>query len=84
MTDAIRGNLLEYCGYHTQLLEFIDFEHTPKNILIRAVKNPNKSKAARQKALDEVKKVISEYHITPTLYQLLGSRQISEHELPTT
>lgn len=36
------------------------------------MKNPNKSKAARQKALDEVKKVISEYHVTPTLYQLLG------------
>lgn len=39
MTDAIRANVLEYCGYHTQLLEFIDIAHSPKNILIRAVKN---------------------------------------------
>ncbi|WP_256761225.1 SAM-dependent methyltransferase [Cohnella sp. WQ 127256] len=39
VTDAIRANLLELAGYRTQLLEFIDLEHTPKNILIRAVKS---------------------------------------------
>lgn len=71
MTDAIRANLLEYSGYNTQLLEFIDFEHTPKNILIRAIQNPAKSTFARQKALSEVERVISEYHVTPTLYRLL-------------
>lgn len=38
MTDSIRGKLLRGCGYRTQLLEFIDIEHSPKNILIRAVK----------------------------------------------
>ena len=38
LTDALRGNLLEEAGYDTQLLEFIDMEHTPKNIMIRAVK----------------------------------------------
>ena len=38
LTDALRANLLEESGYDTQLLEFIDMEHTPKNILIRAVK----------------------------------------------
>lgn len=37
-TDAIRAKLLDILGYKTQLLEFIDMEHTPKNILIRAVK----------------------------------------------
>lgn len=37
-TDAIRAKLLDCMGYRTQLLEFIDLEHTPKNILIRAVK----------------------------------------------
>ncbi len=39
MTDAIRGNLLEAVGYKTQLLEFIDIAHSPKNILIRASKS---------------------------------------------
>lgn len=38
ITDAVRANLLEEQGYDTQILEFIDMEHTPKNILIRAVK----------------------------------------------
>lgn len=38
LTDGIRANLLEEAGYDTQVLEFIDMEHTPKNILIRAVK----------------------------------------------
>lgn len=37
-TDAIRAKLLDILGYKTQLLEFIDMEHTPKNIMIRAVK----------------------------------------------
>lgn len=38
LTDGIRASLLEEAGYDTQVLEFIDMEHTPKNILIRAVK----------------------------------------------
>lgn len=71
MTDAIRANLLEYSGYQTQLLEFIDFEHTPKNILIRAVKSPGKPDSVRQKALEEVERVMAEYHVTPALYRLL-------------
>lgn len=37
MTDAFRASLLEEAGYQVQVLEFIDMEHTPKNILIRAV-----------------------------------------------
>ncbi len=37
LTDAVRAGRLEEAGYQTQLLEFIDMEHTPKNILIRGV-----------------------------------------------
>ena len=71
-TDAIRANLLEYCGYKTQLLEFIDFEHTPKNILIRAIKRPMTSKGAREKALSQVEALMKEFNFSPTLYNLLN------------
>ncbi len=46
VTDAVRANLLEEAGYDTQVLEFIDMEHTPKNILIRAVKKEGASEAS--------------------------------------
>ncbi len=71
LTDSIRGNLLEYCGYKTQLLEFIDFAHTPKNILIRAVLRNTTPKATKEKALNEVNSAIKEFNVEPTLYKLL-------------
>lgn len=71
LTDSIRGNLLEYCGYKTQLLEFIDFAHTPKNILIRAVLKQNQSNKVKEKVLNEVKAVVDEFNVNPTLYNLL-------------
>ena len=70
-TDAIRGNLLEYCGYKTQLLEFIDFEHTPKNILIRAVRRPIMPKQVKENMLGEVRAMMKEFSFVPTLYKLL-------------
>ena len=74
LTDSIRGNLLEYCGYKTQLLEFIDFAHTPKNILIRAVLKDSQTNATKEKALNEVKSAMSEFNVEPTLYKLLLSK----------
>ena len=70
MTDAIRANLLEYSGYKTQILEFIDFTHTPKNLLIRGVKSHIPAEH-KEKLLNEVENLIKEYHLDPTLYRLL-------------
>lgn len=75
MTDAVRGNLLEVAGYKTQLLEFIDIAHSPKNILIRASKS-NISKEKKEKALIEVKNLIKEFNITPTLLKLFMESKI--------
>ena len=51
ITDGLRAELLEQQGYDTQILEFIDMEHTPKNILIRAVKRKNGKKAEEASAV---------------------------------
>lgn len=72
-TDAIRANLLEAMGYKTQLLEFIDIENSPKNILIRAVKT-NISKDKKRKAIDEIEKMREEFKFDQTLYNLLKDR----------
>lgn len=70
MTDAIRANLLTCCGYKTQLLEFIDFTHTPKNIMIRAVRS-NISSEHKAQMLEEVETLMKTYHLDPTLYRKL-------------
>lgn len=76
MTDAVRANLLEEYGYDTQILEFIDMEHTPKNILIRAVKKNHIKKNhmkyhAGAKQREELRRMESFLHISPTLEGLL-------------
>lgn len=48
-TDALRAQALELCGYRTQVMEFIDMEHTPKNILIKAIKDNFKPETLQQK-----------------------------------
>lgn len=68
ITDAVRANLLEEQGYDTQILEFIDMEHTPKNLLIRAVKKGNVPKMGSRNSVDST---LDFLHIVPTLKKLL-------------
>ncbi len=74
ITDAYRGNCLEQAGYDVQIMEFIDMEHTPKNILIRAVKSNKKmtTKAATgSQSIEELKKLTEYMNVNPTLGKLL-------------
>lgn len=72
-TDALRADLLEQCGYSAQILEFIDMEHTPKNLMIRAVKTrrmrPGGGAAGSDK--ESVDRVMGFLHVRPTLKELL-------------
>lgn len=70
VTDAVRGCMLEYRGYRTQLMEFVDMAHSPKNILIRAVKT-NVSREKRKQARSEVERMCEELHIKPLICRLL-------------
>lgn len=65
ITDAVRANLLEEMGYETQILEFIDMEHTPKNLLIRAVK-----KAGMRPKANDIRSTTDFLHIETTLQKL--------------
>ena len=71
ITDAVRANLLESKGYETQILEFIDMEHSPKNLLIRAVKKGKTAQAENTAKTTRLDEMIKELNIHPTLEQLL-------------
>ena len=68
-TDALRAEYLKREGYDTQILEFIDMEHTPKNILIRAVYTGKK--ANNEEAIRKCEEML---HVQPTLGELLKKK----------
>ena len=71
VTDAVRANLLEASGYETSILEFIDMEHTPKNLLIRAVRKNSVNECRQAEVRQKVDEVTEFLHINPTLKRLL-------------
>ena len=71
ITDSVRANVLEIMGYRTQVLEFIDMEHTPKNIMIRAFyeETPNIDKVVKQ-----YKQFKNEWQISPYIEEAFGKK----------
>ena len=78
LTDALRGEWLEQQGYHVQMLEFIDEEHTPKNVLIRAVKKnggaeqsgvPTHRQAQGPRIEGQKPKILDELNIKPEIWK---------------
>lgn len=75
MTDELRAQILEANGYRTQILEFIDMAHTPKNLLIRAVYNGH---CADNKA--QINELLAAFDVNPTLYRLLCKKDNTTSE----
>ena len=78
LTDGLRAQMLKSAGYDTQILEFISMEHTPKNLLIRAVKNENKKDDPGQR--QEWENCIKAFHVEPTLKKLMFDGGSSDSE----
>ncbi len=68
LTDSIRSEILRNLGYKVDLLEFVDLCHTPKNIMIRAVKS------SKKKDSSNLSTIIKKYSIKQTLYELLKDK----------
>ncbi len=68
LTDALRAQYLESQGYKTQILEFIDMEHTPKNLLIRGILKKDEKK---EEILDKVNDIEKFFAVNPTISELL-------------
>ena len=73
ITDGLRAQMLECAGYDTQILEFIDMEHTPKNLLIRAVYT-----GKRKENKKELRSCLDQFHLQPTMENLLFEGGIKE------
>ena len=67
MTDSIRAAVLEDMGYRTDMIEFVDFEHSPKNIMLRA----RRVRPPREKELPACRTLAAQYGFSQTLLTLI-------------
>jgi hypothetical protein len=71
ITDAMRAELLELSGYKTDIVEFVDVTHTPKNILIRAVKRDRSDEEHLKKLRERYEGFVRQFGVEPTLAKLI-------------
>ena len=67
LTDAIRAQILEDCGYNVDVMEFVDLAHSPKNIMLRA----ERTMPARQANKDKLESLMQKYGFKQTLFDLV-------------
>lgn len=76
LTDALRADILTAVGYKTDILEFVDMQHSPKNLLIRAVKTGGaKEGKAREEAKKRIEETTRACGVMPTLWKLLKEKE---------
>ncbi|MCL1858417.1 MAG: SAM-dependent methyltransferase [Oscillospiraceae bacterium] len=76
LTNSIRCNILEIKNYKTELIEFVDITHSPKNLLIRAIKNNtgiNKNQVDKIKIQKELDETLKKFEINQTLNNLINN-----------
>ena len=70
ITDALRAAALETVGYQVDVIEFVSAEHTAKNLLLRAVRDPSRGRERR--ALDQYRELRDRYGVDPAVGRLVG------------
>lgn len=77
LTDSVRALILECFGYKCQVMEFVEWEHTPKNIMLRAIR---KERFHREKSKIALRALMQAFQIKPMLHKLLGDMLADENE----
>jgi hypothetical protein len=70
LTDAFRAAILRIMGYQVTVMQFVSPEHTPKNLLLRAVR---KGEPGHQPSIAEYQAMRDYWQVTPYLHQLLAA-----------
>ncbi|TDW87653.1 methyltransferase family protein [Kribbella pratensis] len=68
LTDSLRAAVLRQVGYRVEVVQFVDSQHTPRNLLLRAARTGAKPTADLQA---EYRSMVAEWQVTPRLAQLL-------------